>query len=136
MLDTLAAGAMSAGASVSAAARSEAAEEAGVPDELLAAGLKPVGAVSYRGPDEDPVLPKVCWPDPDPALRSPDPVPTALHLDRSLALACTAPGRRLLLLRPRAPLGLRARRSGRRGASASTHPHPHPQLTLTLTPAP
>lgn len=60
MLDTLAAGAMSAGASVSAAARSEAAEEAGVPDELLAAGLKPVGAVSYRGPDEDPVLPKVC----------------------------------------------------------------------------
>ena len=59
MLDTLAAGAMSAGASVSAAARSEAAEEAGVPDELLAAGLKPVGAVSYRGPDEDPVLPKV-----------------------------------------------------------------------------
>ena len=136
MLDTLAAGAMSAGASVSAAARSEAAEEAGVPDELLAAGLKPVGAVSYRGPDEDPVLPKVCWPDPDPALRSPDPVPTALHLDRSLALACTVPGRRLLLLRPRAPLGLRARRGGRRGASASTHPHPHPQLTLTLTPAP
>ena len=60
MLDTLAAGAMSAGASVVAAARSEAAEEAGVPDELLTAGLKPVGAVSYRGPDEDPVLPKVC----------------------------------------------------------------------------
>ena len=108
MLDTLAAGAMSAGASVVAAARSEAAEEAGVPDELLTAGLKPVGAVSYRGPDEDPILPKVC----DLTLT----LSLTLNLTLILTLTCAAQGRRLLLLRPRAAVGLRARRSGRRGA--------------------
>ena len=57
MLDTLAAGAMSAGGSALEAARAEAAEEAGIPDSL-AASLRAVGAVSYRGIDEDPVLPK------------------------------------------------------------------------------
>ena len=57
MLDTMAAGAMSAGDSVAEAARSEASEEAGVPASLLSS-LKACGAVSYRGVDEDPVLPK------------------------------------------------------------------------------
>ena len=57
MLDTLAAGAMRAGGSAAEAARTEAAEEAGVPPSLLSS-LKACGAVSYRGVDEDPVLPK------------------------------------------------------------------------------
>ena len=58
MLDTLAAGAMSAGSSPLEAARAEAAEEAGVSAELAARALTPVGAVSYYGVDEDPILPK------------------------------------------------------------------------------
>lgn len=58
MLDTLAAGAMSAGCSALEAARAESAEEAGVAVDLAASSLRAVGAVSYRGVDEDPVLPK------------------------------------------------------------------------------
>ena len=57
MLDTLAAGAMRAGGSATEAACSEASEEAGVPPSLLSS-LQACGAVSYRGVDEDPVLPK------------------------------------------------------------------------------
>ena len=58
LLDALSAGAMAAGDSPTLAARSEAAEEAGVPAEMLEASLRPAGAVSYRGVDEDPELPK------------------------------------------------------------------------------
>jgi 8-oxo-dGTP pyrophosphatase MutT (NUDIX family) len=58
MLDSIAAGAMSAGSSALEAARAEMAEEAGVGAELAAAAMRPVGAVSYYGVDESPILPK------------------------------------------------------------------------------
>jgi 8-oxo-dGTP pyrophosphatase MutT (NUDIX family) len=57
MLDSMAAGALAAGQSPVEAAQAEAAEEAGVPAQL-AASARAAGAVSYRGVDEDPVLPK------------------------------------------------------------------------------
>ena len=58
MLDTIAAGALAAGSSPVEAARREAAEEAGIPEQLADAAMRPVGAVSYRGVDESPTQPK------------------------------------------------------------------------------